>query len=412
MNRRRTSGKRKPRSQWEKLAIEFPGHPHLERETLYALPLALIKALRRHAPKVLSPHASRFETRLRRLSATGFHRRLPLFSEVMDAHLLDTSEVEQAAIADRHERDERRRDQQLTAWISMSWKSSGNFERASNLQRTLGMDMAARLKGYAGWLVTHHEYRRDLFRLQFAFKGVLRRHGGTSSIAELLEISARSRSKSFAGAAAAGDRMKLLLDRWGLEPSTTLDIPEPTSGAFAVGEDFRARTIKPNGFGVFLPWHLLVDGWMSIQRLFELQKAVNDLRHLAEWLEEPSEMGHRRYAQILELYVYRERVLASRYAEQLRGNVEGVDLAFAQYFYDSSNGTRSPERQLASVRKLRGILTKRMKACAGAVEKSRTQIAAGQLWDADGEDTKVTVRELKKELAKLRRRRSRRRRIL
>jgi hypothetical protein len=84
--------------QWRKLLAEFPRDSRLKPAIIYALPYALIEALRIHAPNLLSPADAHFEKRLHSLCVTGFWAKQPFYSETLDGMRIESEEFEAGAV--------------------------------------------------------------------------------------------------------------------------------------------------------------------------------------------------------------------------------------------------------------------------------------------------------------------------
>jgi hypothetical protein len=124
---------------------------------------------------------------------------------------------------------------------------------------------------------------------------------------------------------------------------------------------------------------MLVDGWMTIQRLIAFHRTRTDLLYLEEWLNDSNSLGVKRCARMLEIYIYRELALSNRYAEQLRGQTEPLDLAFAAYFGKETQPGSDIDKGLESVRKLRRILRDRLKICEAATAQRLEQLNQGHI---------------------------------
>jgi hypothetical protein len=173
--------------------------------------------------------------------------------------------------------------------------------------------------------------------------------------------------------------IQMLQSRWGLASFTTFAIPAPLRPGIWTGDRFDPGTIVPDGLSLFLPWPMLVDGWITVQRLIELHRTKTDSNHLAEWLEDSNALGVRRCARMLELFVYSELALSSRYAEAMRGQSAPLNRAFAAYFEGVARRRVDDDRGVESVRKLRQILHRRLKACEEAWRKRVDELEQGQI---------------------------------
>lgn len=369
----------RPESQWKKLSAQFPKSPHLLSEVLYALPAKLVTCIETHAPKVFTKSDVRFERALRRLSATGFYRRQPMFSELLDSQLLGSKSIDLGAITDHDERLDRRTQNRLRDALSADRTQKAQHDRRERLRKRIDQDIELRLRGYAGWLATHPGYWADVCTVQFVCERVLARDGEYPALTDRFQEPFLPSPRSNPGRRDAIARIQMLLDRWGLDSFSTFAIPTPMRPGIWTGDRFNPGTIVPDGLSLFLPWPMLVDGWITLQKLIELHRTRTDLRHLEEWLNDSNSLGVKRCARMLEIYIYRELALSNRYAKQLRGQTEPLDRAFAAYFRKEAQPVSDIDKGLESVRKLRRILRNRLETCKAATAQRLDQLKQGHI---------------------------------
>lgn len=367
-------------TQWEKLANEFPGDPRLEHAVLYALPGELIDALETHASKLFAADELKFERRLRHLSATGFYRKKPIFSDVLDGHHLRlggaTIEFSLEAIADLPSRCERWLDAEFRENVSTDRRTKAAADRRGEIRESLTDRSRARLMGYAGWLVTNPDYWRDVYTWQIAYHDVFQRFGECSSRLTG-NNSARSGKRRDIEFGAAGGALSQLLEKWCLTACTTFRIPEPIEPGMMVGDTIPSPGIRQDGITLFLPWPLLADRSFTIRELFDYHQAKNNLRHLDEWMIDSNELSYRRYGRMLQMYVYRHCALEQRYEKLRKKGGEALDLAFAAFWMPKRKAGTSIDTEVESIRKLRRLLKRRREACEVAADERDEELRSG-----------------------------------
>ena len=347
---------------WLQFQEEFAGHSALQEATLYALPIRLINQIEILMPGMLTADDIRFETRLREVGGTGFCNQRAFASEVLDPiHQSDlpadlygdyfSTIIQRGQFAmhdqvDPHEndvRDERRR-----------------VERDSILQR-----FAERNCAYAGWLVTHPQFRMETAELKRAWnlRASLR---GTLPDADLFRKPApRVAMSELSPTAAVRGHVKRFFKRWNVVRFDTWELPVPISAVFLSDDELPRNELKSNGISVFIPWSTTIDKDLRLDDVINYHRSRHDLRHLDGWLIgiKRKKWGVARTAKLMQLYVYFELALKRRYPSRVEGHLDSIDRVFRAYWNDvptNSHAVADPEAE----RKIRQELGKRLREVA------------------------------------------------
>jgi hypothetical protein len=163
-------------------------------------------------------------------------------------------------------------------------------------------------------------------------------------------------------------------NRWCLERLVTWHLPLPIQPGFPLPSLYDPDHTIDAGMTVFVPWYLLRDRGLTMSEIAEHRQFPEQRHHLGDWLGRiGGKWGHRRYAQMLALYVYWELALHPRYSGRLRGRTAALERAFARMLLAQGGCTRridsrQVERRAESIRKLRKYMRRRLKQAAECQE--------------------------------------------
>ena len=129
------------------------------------------------------------------------------------------------------------------------------------------------------------------------------------------------------------DQMLNFFSRWSLRSFLTWDLPVPMVPQLSGIVRGHPLDLADGGLLIFLPWHLLRDQSISLKDLSAELISTAKPDHLSEWLVRGNtgnkKMGYQRLRHTLALYIFLVRGLDVRYPDQLLGNMERIDQAFA-----------------------------------------------------------------------------------
>jgi hypothetical protein len=357
--------------QWSRLEQEFPQDPRLALETLYALPIPLLDQIERRCNGLFSTDDVQFERRLRANSATGFWRRQPFFSQILDQSLLNEPrwlDVEDDAIVDASKLCAERVALDTRDLLTDRGDSS-ELESRARSKRAIQSEIHESLKGYVGWLATEGNFACDVHLL----RGIL------PSISRPRELPGWQTGKAWRrirrAAPQKGDlEIGEFLRAWSLDRLVTWELPEPIFARFRPGEDIPPNGLSPKGFTVFIPWPLLANRTLNFGDFAIYHKHRQDLSFLQPWLDGIPQWGPERFARMLDLYIYRELALVQRYGNRLHGHGPRLDLAFAA-FWEPGATESELETRLETVRKIRGQLKKRQRQMKAALQELQASLS-------------------------------------
>jgi len=330
---RRSPARSEPDAAWRELRRRFPDHPHLDDESLLALPEVFLSALRECVPGLLTSQEVEFEQALREIATTGFFRQQQIVSTVL--------EPEPAPGAtDGHGHHGQQTLLDVLRYGTISPQTAINRqEREWELIEAEHL----RLRGYAGYLLANPVFRADVAYLRTYLSA-------PPSLAIAPELADEDRLPP--GPESAVFRRDLVrtharqfLGRWSLNRMLTWDLPDPTPAAIHPRDSAPVNPAFPAGITLFLPWSLLADHAFTGQFVDSYQRRRVDLRHLSDWIEQRQEWGPLRYSRLLEYSVYRFLVLETRYAASLRRRTGWVDQAFQKFWGLPFTAASGPEQR-------------------------------------------------------------------
>lgn len=320
------AGKRRSKGtpSWKTFLQRYGRHPFLKIDPLYALPGQLVALL----DDFFSKEEAAFEMELAQAVSGGFVGGCP-FDEV----LLEAPDAEDLASTTKDlqelRADELKEQGLNPLQIDSYFKAEAKQQQYAQL----------RAGAYAGWLIAN-----PLFRAE---RDALRKKCGA-----LVE---GGRFPRLAQEPAAPEPFLSFYRRWALEAFITWDLPQPLGPALhglTMHDNF---TLSKAGVNIFLPWYFLRDRRFSLAEVADHLRTWENPTHLKDWFSSTTSdagLGYTRWYNLLVLYRYHQLALVSRYAERLKGNVERIDRAFAEFLSLSS---------VDSVKKLRLELQHRLR---------------------------------------------------
>jgi len=343
---------------WVELCARFPAQTEL-KSSLYALPSALIERIQAETKGFFSAEQLAFEEALGAGGRTGFFRgwsfRYPLLGNSSEPD-------EECDVVDRKMR-------QLTIELI---QATGAGEREVDeyfaLEKRMKEQVVARERGYAGWLVTDPGFHISRALFQRAWSTPLQLRDSlpqlpVSYFGEKIKEPPKADIPFHVASCS-------FLQAWCLKGLCTWELPIPVQTNVATSSVHPAGSLGDAGCTLFVPWYLARDQKLTLRDIFGRQALVTRLRHLQPWLEKNSEqLGHERFGQMLQFYVYFELALKSRYADKLFGKTKAIDRALGHFFKqldpDSDGGISVGD----AVKKTREAMSRRLKDCEVAVSQ-------------------------------------------
>jgi hypothetical protein len=328
----------RPGSQaWQTLAAKYPGRPALAEEAVYALPSALIELIYRKVPGVLTADDAEFERDLTEASPSGFFRGHPIDYAPLGFALPSIGE------ADEKVRESTARIRQMLVDDALNRGAPRSLVEeifsATAQEREIVRETSW---GYAGWLATNSEFRREL--------QALRSQQGDATH----DVDLPSMPFTFAGRshdARPDEFYKLWLpffQRWGIDKMATWDLPVPLRPELSTPSLYDMAQAGPAGVVVFMPWHLLRLRSFDIYAMADRAQLFRLPSGVAPWLN-PREKhwGVKRYHAMLQMLVYLELGLKRRYGERLHRTTKKLDDALSRFLGLDVDSVRKVRQRMA-----------------------------------------------------------------
>jgi hypothetical protein len=356
---------------WLQIQEEFAGHSALQEATLYALPIRLINQIKILMPGMLTADDIHFESRLREIGGSGFCNQRAFASEVLDPiHMSDLSADLYgdyfSTTIKRSQFGLHKRNHSFNIHNEGNPLGNDVMDERRRVQReSLIQRFAERNRAYAGWLVTHPQFRMESAQLKSAWnlRPSLR---GTLPDADVLRKPApRVAMSELSPIAEVRGHVKQFLKRWNVVRFDTWELPVPISAVFLSDDELPRNELKSNGVSIFIPWSIMIDKDLKLDDVINYHRTRHDLRHLDGWLEGISsdKWGVARSSKLMQLYVYLELALKRRYPLKVKGHLDSIDRAFRAYWSNVPAKTQAIEDPVAES-KIRQELGKRLGAVA------------------------------------------------
>lgn len=323
----------KPTDLWAAFVERHHGNPFLKLDPLYALPEALIdiiagnpskeSAIERQgvAPNFLTKQEDAFERDLARTVSGGFFQQRPfeclLLGKCDDPKLARLSHQIEAELV------ENLKDEGVNPKLTQkALDAHGDYQTLAN----------ERAVGYAGWLLTNSQFRRERDELRSTWGNYVdTEHRFPAMPASFLGEAigpVETRGKEYAHFIA-------FYRRWGLQTFLTWDLPVPLRpSVYGITLHDMAGSSEA-GVNLFVPWYVLRDGRFQLQELAHHLQTLQNPAHLAGWLETTTagkgEHGDARFRTVMVLYRYQWLAIESRYAGRPSWDKKRQDEAFAQF---------------------------------------------------------------------------------
>jgi hypothetical protein len=329
------------------LRAKYPQSPFSRLNPLYALPAELLAILAAKLPHWFRAEEVNFEADL--LVLCQRHNCLGLWHEswIIDASLsrppaplLPPSFFQQPG-----------------------WDQPGTPGRAQYLMKTaLGLvdPLHLRLDAYRGWLATNPLYCAEVQALKDRWGPVIDQLGYIPR--SPVKISPGPVGRKPRGARDVTDcfvdDFNTLYDRWELSGLATWDLPQPR-GANVGGPPLPASiTCPPTTVSLQLSPVLSLPANYPLHALIADAQQAHRPDHLRDWFQvvDQQHAGDLRFVRLRRMFLldfYRDRVLASRYHDRLKGHVTALDEALGQFLDNvSGDSIKKLRLHMAALRRL------------------------------------------------------------
>jgi hypothetical protein len=284
----------------------------------------IIDTVKAEVPDFFTPGEERFERDLARTASFGFFQRSALGLS------LQPCPAPKDDLEALHARSTRDLQKMLAEEYARSGISANQIKELSEQESERTEFVERRQDAYVGWLVTNRQFRTELKKLRGAWGNDIKSLRRFPVYPRWI-ISDPLGKKKFPS--------KLVEDflafyrRWCLDRLHTWEWPQPM-GPDVVGGMVDARSLATEtGVAFFIPWFVLRDGRIDLQKLVRESRQTSPPDHLREWVlktgPKKRERGDIRYERQAWLYRFLNLALKARYPAQSRGKAEKLDNAFA-----------------------------------------------------------------------------------
>jgi hypothetical protein len=361
MTKKRRTSRVEPDDTWRQISRDFPRQTGVS-DTIYALPTALIARIRGEAPQFFRQEDIEFETALAGGGRTGFFTGRAFTFPLLNS-LQETTTTKPLTDS------ERRVDSQIRAMMESEVVSAGGGEREIELffqlRKRLENEIERRRRGYVGWLMTDPGFCICRAEFQRNWRSEFEERWPESTLPIALGGQPPPVSKE--------DRPYFveywkLCQRWGLRTLHSWELPEPIDAGVLHPTVHSLDGLGDAGCLLFVPWYLARDETITLRQMMEPISLMTKLMHLGPWLERsPKNFGIDRFAVLMQLFVYFELAIKRRYSERLRGHSVAIYRAIGQFISQIDPDSEMAISAEESIKKVRVMLKKRLRACTDAI---------------------------------------------
>lgn len=355
MSKRKSSQELEPKPvdrDWNHLCERFPLLT-AGKEAIYALPGPLIERIQAEATGFFDEEQLAFESALNEGDRTGFFLGRSFHSALL-------------SVADPASEDRSDLGRQIKKMLADEIRATGAGKREVDdyfaIEVRLKRELFARQRGYAGWLVTDAGFHvaRESFRREWRRDFEAQESRPTLPVSDFGETPKSPDKKDLPFFVAYW----MFLQKWCLRGLCTWELPIPIQASVANPSEHPHNMLGDAGCSVFVPWYLARDQKLTLRDILGHESLITSLNHLQDWLEKsPNNLGHERFGQMLQLYVYYELALKARYSDRLRRNTKAIDRALGQYLKQVDLNSDSAITVGDSVKKIREEMSQRLKRC-------------------------------------------------
>lgn len=351
-----------PHPTWIEFARDYPRHPALEADTIYAIPAPLIDAIQLEMPDFFSEQENQFERDLTRAAGGGFFLRRPFGYPPIEGSTRDESTSENARKQlERMKKSAERIKQILGVDVEQPRGSPAQVQEHCATKKRTDEKIDARKWGYAGWLVANPDFRRECSDFRSCWEPCIRKLGGFP-IYPTTFLGHSSVVPGWIGEFYSGYTQ--FYRRWCIHTFATWDLPIPMLAGIASPIFYRLVDVGDAGMALFIPWYLLRDQTFKLQDLAEYERFEKGPDHLQGWFRRnQNRWGHDRLGMMLKVYLIVELCLRARYPHRINRRTEKLDYCLSRLFFQRTDSKDAPIQEVETVRKIRQEMHKRLKLC-------------------------------------------------
>ena len=354
---------------WEELKKRYPDQSCLDEDEIYALPVDLINALKKHIPGLWTKEELQFEHDLNEIAGMGLFLKQPIWYPLLKEYFPPSNEDARHFLAE-HTRIE----QKLRLVIEEDMKSYGcsdfMIKKYFNEQEKYQLQSLERQKGYAGWLITDPGFQLSKAGFIGEWWEQIQERGEFPGVPpmNMLRDSTpipKNQRRFYA------DYTQFYYD-WSLERLATPHLPVPMHSNPVGASQYSEEVYEGAGLSLFVPWYLLADQDLKLHDIANHHLMYGHKKHLQGWVgknsQEEDKWGHNRYSIMLKMFVFLECALYPRYKERMNRKVGKTDEAFTEFLEGTELDALELGKKLQSTQKTRQKYQRRLNKCLKAVE--------------------------------------------
>lgn len=356
---------------WEELKKRYPDRLCLDEDEIYALPVDLINALKKHLPGLWSKDDLQFEHDLNEIAGMGLFLKQPFWYPLLKEYFPPSNEDARLFQAE-HTRIE----QKLRLAIEEDMRGNGCSElmikKYFEEKKKYKLQALERQKGYAGWLVTDPGFQLCKAEFVCEWWEQIQQQGEFPSVPPMKMLRDSTPIPENQRPFYAG-YTQFYYD-WSLEKMATPHLPEPMHSNPVGASQYSEEVYDAAGMAIFVPWYLLADQDLKLHDISKHHLSYGHKKHLQDWLSKggqgrnKSGLGYNRYSTMLKMFVFLECGLYPRYKKRLNRKVGKIDEAFTEFLEGDELELSVLDSKLESTKKTRHKFQRRLNKCLKAVE--------------------------------------------
>ncbi len=356
---------------WEELKKRYPDQSCLEEDEIYALPVGLINALKKHLPRFWSREDLQFEYDLNEIAGMGLFLKQPFWYPLQKEYFPPSNENSRRFLTEHT-----RINQNLRLAIEVDMKSYGCSElmikKYFKQEEKYKLQAQERQNGYAGWLVTSPDFQLCKADFIGEWWEQIQQRGEFPSVPPMKMLGdstpiPKSQRPFYA------DYTQFYYD-WSLERLATPHLPIPMHSNPVGVSQYGDEVFEAAGMALFVPWYLLADQDLKLHDIAKHHLSYGHKKHLKGWLDKGSQgrdkqgWGYNRFSIMLKMFIYLECGLYARYKERLNRKAKKIDEAFTDFLGGTELDEIALDKKFQNTRKTRQELQRRLNRCQKAVE--------------------------------------------
>ena len=320
----------KPDPSWVEFKRACAGHAALKEDTICALPLSLIDAIKLELPDFFTWPEELFERRLTTAAGGGFFLRRPFtYPPIKGSTRGEHTGREAIQLLERMQKSSNQIKQLLVEDLKQRGRSSLGIQQHFATEAKIAQKIEARKWSYAGWLVTDSGFQKEWQEVRKSWEPWIKAIGGFPSYpTDLMGHSpiVPEPLREFY------DHYTQFYQRWCIHTFATWDLPIPMWAGIASPIFYPLVQASDAGMALFIPWYLLRDKTFNLQDLAKHEHFAKGPDHLQGWFRrDENKWGYTRLGRILKLYVCVELCLKKRYPDRVKRFTEGLDDSLCRF---------------------------------------------------------------------------------